>query len=61
MLKKPKATNKCAIKRERPKMLNFTLAKRWNLVIQFEPLLSEASVTTEHHDAEMVKLVDTLA
>ena len=38
-------------------MLNFTLAKRWNLVIQFEPLLSEASVTTEHHDAEMVKLL----
>ncbi|WP_229650803.1 hypothetical protein, partial [Vibrio parahaemolyticus] len=61
MVKRSKTANKYAIKRETPKMSNFTLANRWSLVIQFGVILFEASVYAEHHDAEMVKLVDTLA
>ncbi len=61
MVKNAKVTNKYAIKLERSKIRHFALAKRWILVIQFAVLLFEASEYSEHHDAEMVKLVDTLA
>ncbi len=61
MVKRPKTDNKCSIEHQSPKMSNFALANLWILDIQFETLLSEASVYSEHHDAEMVKLVDTLA
>ncbi|WP_446614382.1 hypothetical protein [Vibrio alfacsensis] len=56
-----KLCNKCAIEHQTQEIRNFTLANRWILDIQSNPLLSEASVYAEHHDAEMVKLVDTLA
>ncbi|MGR5131116.1 hypothetical protein [Vibrio alfacsensis] len=56
-----KLSNKCAIKHQTREIRNFILANRWILDIQSDSLLSEASVYAEHHDAEMVKLVDTLA
>ena len=56
-----KMDNKCSLERQRLKMSNFTLANLWILDIQFGTLHFEASVYSEHHDAEMVKLVDTLA
>ncbi|APP08544.1 hypothetical protein Q9Y03_003822 [Vibrio harveyi] len=61
MVKSPKMNNKCPIEHQRPKMSNFALANLWILDIQFGTLHFEASVYSEHHDAEMVKLVDTLA
>ncbi|QLK49440.1 hypothetical protein DR996_31565 [Vibrio owensii] len=60
-MKWPKMNNKCSVEHQRPKMSNFALANLWILDIQFGTLHSEASVYSEHHDAEMVKLVDTLA
>ncbi len=56
-----KMNNKCSVEHQRLKMSNFDLANLWILDIQFGTLHSEASVYSEHHDAEMVKLVDTLA
>ena len=60
-MKRSEMNNKCSVEHQRAKMSNFTLANLWILDIQFGTLHSEASVCSEHHDAEMVKLVDTLA
>ncbi|EIC9815427.1 hypothetical protein LHO31_002658 [Vibrio alginolyticus] len=60
MVKNIKVTNKYAIKLERAKIRHFALANRWILVI-IRVASFDASEYSEHHDAEMVKLVDTLA